>query len=546
MEPVTDEEGVGGSERASSEAAPGALLGAPPGGLSVYEASFPPRVAAFLRYSPVIEAAQAARRRGWADGTYDIVTLALTAIDLVVSRQGFEEEATRTDVVSALTGLAALAAPDRAAEEHTDVARFVIDFLLNRQAHHAKFHYQTSDYSSPERRHRRREVPFSLLEERDDAARDENVLRATADAINALIGGLNFDVEDEQVATELVLERQLQRNAFDSAVASAERARLLSLSLSDELDRLIKQTRRDLRMVEGEWASEVPGRLDGARGHIQDRLRAERALLGKVQDAIASGDSRLLAAARRIADLLTECQRRHEDLHRRVIDARGVFLEEQERQSFRPPASIILPDPHRQVFLPALELTQEHAIDLAEQFVTDMWGPVAPRLPRLYRLVNDLWQQKDKTASEDRGEDDPELSDPPLPLIREEFVAVALRAVRAVGLPARLSKLLAACEADDQVGESARRSGGEVLNLAVLWAFSPEEADDEGGIIAGDLVGRILGPRAAVDSDGTPLALPGWEGDDVIVAPDSDSLASALPVPEMMSQPGGRTLQEVP
>lgn len=317
MEPVADAEGDG-SAGANSRAVLGVLPGGRPGGLSVYEASFPTRVAAFLRYSPVIEAAQAARRRGWADGAYDIVTLALTAIDLVVSRQGFEEEATRADVVSALSGLAALAAPDRTAEEHADVARFVIDFLLNRQAHHAKFQYLTSDYSSAERQHQRREVPFSLLEERDDAARDENVLRATADAINALIGGLNFDVEDEQVATELVLERQLQRNAFDAAVASAERARLLSLSLSDELDRLIKQTRRDLRMVEGEWDSEVPGRLDGARDHIRERLRAERALLGKVQDAIASGDPRLLAAARRIADLLTECQRRHEDLHRRV------------------------------------------------------------------------------------------------------------------------------------------------------------------------------------------------------------------------------------
>jgi hypothetical protein len=31
-------------------------------------------------------------------------------------------------------------------------------------------------------------------------------------------------------------------------------------------------------------------------------------------------------------------------------------------------------------------------------------------------------------------------------------------------------------------GEPARRSGGEVLNLAVLWALSPEEADDEGGL----------------------------------------------------------------
>jgi len=125
-------------------------------------------------------------------------------------------------------------------------------------------------------------------------------------------------------------------------------------------------------------------------------------------------------------------------------------------------------------------------------------------------------------------------------------VAVAIRAVHAVGLPARLSQLLAACEADAQVGESVRRSGGEVLNLAVLWAFFPEDADDEGGLIAGDLMGRILGPRAAVDSDGTPLTLPGWDGDDVIVAPDSDSLASALPAPVAMPRPSRRMLQEVP
>ncbi len=138
MEPVADAEGDG-SAGGNSRAVLGVLPGGRPGGLSVDGASFPPRVAAFLRYSPVIEAAQTARRRGWADGAYDIVTLALTAIDLVVSRQGFEEEATRGDVVSALTGLAALAAPDRTAEEHADVARFVIDFLLNRQAHHAKF-----------------------------------------------------------------------------------------------------------------------------------------------------------------------------------------------------------------------------------------------------------------------------------------------------------------------------------------------------------------------------------------------------------------------
>jgi hypothetical protein len=514
------------------------------GGLSVHEPSFPARVGAFLRFSPVIEAAQTARRREWPDGSYDIVTLALTAIDLVVSRQGFEAEATRADVVAALAELACLAAPDRPTDEHQNVAAFVVDALLNWQGHQAPFRYVTSDYSSSDDGHRRREVPFSLLVERDHAARDENVLRATKDAINALIGGLDFDVEDEQVATELVLERQLARNAFEAALKSAERARLLSVGLAEELDRLIKQTRRDLRVVEQEWATAVPDRLETARQHIRERLNTERHLLAKVREALASADANLLAAALRIAQLLEECQHRHESLHQRVMATRGVFLEEQERQAFRPPALITMPDPQQQVLLPALELGQADVSALTERFLIDMWGPQVPRLPRLYRLINDLWSRHDRSGTDDRGEEDPELVDPPPPLLRPEIIEVAARAVENVGLPARLSTLLAACYEDAMAtSRIVCEQGAEVLNLAVLWAFSPEDADDDGGRIADDLMVRVLGQRTAVDTDGTPLQLPGWDGDDVIVAPDTDALATADPAPTATYSIRTRTLK---
>ena len=109
---------------------------------------------------------------------------------------------------------------------------------------------------------------------------------------------------------------------------------------------------------------------------------------------------------------------------------------------------------------------------------------------------------------------------------------MAVRAVENLGLPARLSTLIAACYEDAQApSQNVREQGAEVLNLAVLWAFSPEDADDDGGRIADDLMVRVLGQRSAVDTDGTPLQLPGWDGDDVIVAPDSDALAAADPAP---------------
>jgi hypothetical protein len=209
-----------------------------------------------------------------------------------------------------------------------------------------------------------------------------------------------------------------------------------------------------------------------------------------------------------------------------------VFLDEQERQAFRPPAPITTPDPHHQVFLPVLDLGQADASALTERFLIDMWGPQVPRLPRLYRLVNDLWSRHTRIGADDHYEEDPELADPLPPLLRPEIIDVAVRAVENVGLPARLSTLIAACHADTQApSQNIREQGAEVLNLAVLWAFSPEDADDDGGRIADDLMTRILGYRTAVDTDGTPLLLPGWDGDDVIVAPDSDALSTANPVP---------------
>lgn len=46
-----------------------------------------------------------------------------------------------------------------------------------------------------------------------------------------------------------------------------------------------------------------------------------------------------------------------------------------------------------------------------------------------------------------------------------------------------------------------------------------------------DLASAVLGARAAVDSDGVVLELPGWTGDDLILAPFADALEMADPPP---------------
>lgn len=504
---------------------------ATPAGRGVLDHSFPVRVAALLRSRPIADLITGATRQEWPGGVYDLATLALAAIDLVVAHQGFEDETTYADAVEELERLARTAAPHRPRPEHLRVARYTVDGLLNRSGRAAPFTYRISDYTADDAGHRQRQIQFRLLVEREDPARGDVVLNATGDAINALVGGLEFEVEDEQVANEILLERQLARGAFVAAERAAVRARLLSVSLADGLATLIRATRRDLRSVIGDWATGVPKSLDAAREHIRGRLEVEHRLLVKVRELVLSEEPEVARASARIAALLEESRERHETLHATVIRARSVFLEEQDRQAFRPPAAAYLPDVRAEILTPLLGLPSATASVLGAGWLGDVAGPRPPRLVRLYRLVNDLWAVRENPPQPSGAPVEETVVGPDEPVLRPVAVQAARRAVETVGLPARLSALIVACLADPLVADPRdRRQAAEIAALSALWCSSPEESSPEAGRRT-DLAARVLGPRAVADADGLRLALAGWDGDDLVVAPFEDALAGPVPQP---------------
>ena len=72
---------------------------------------------------------------------------------------------------------------------------------------------------------------------------------------------------------------------------------------------------------------------------------------------------------------------------------------------------------------------------------------------------------------------------------------------------------------------------GKVVSMLELGiGFAPEESDTE-HTTSVDLTARILGPRAVADADALKLELPGWDGDDLIIVPHPDVLATADPQP---------------
>lgn len=500
-------------------------------GSTVLDPTFAGRVAVLMRSRPISDAWTASGHLGVPDGTYDIATLTLAAIDQVISQQGFEEEATYGEVVAFLTGLAATAAPNRPTEEHVKVAQFTVNYLLNRQGNGTRFNYLVSDYSVEG--HQWLNVGFWLLKEHEDPVRGVPVLAATKDAINALVGGLEFDVEDEQIANEAMLEKQLARGAFDAAEKSALKHQGLSVAYADEIAQILKDTRRDLSAVMAQWVEEMPGRLERARTHIADRLESESRLLLKARESLESEDPNITAAAARISARLEEGRRRHEWLHNRVINARTVFLDEQERQSFRPPAATHLVDVGNELLNPVLNLTLDRTQEVTAAWLIAVSGPVPPRIPRLYRLINDLWTVKGALGEEEEEAPvEEEVGEPDVPLVSPHVRQAVIRIAHTVGLPARLSALLAACLTNPDLAAEDRLQAADLVTLAVLWFYSPDTDEDDESRMSVELAAALFGQRAVADSDSTPLRLPGWAGDDLVIAEYLDQLETVDDLPE--------------
>lgn len=513
------------------------------------ESSFADRVAVLMRSRPVADAITAATRQAWPDDAYDIATFALAVIDFVISRQGFEDEVTHEEALAFVARLASNAAPDRPPDEHRDVATYVLNVLVNRANHGARFTYQISDFTSEG--HLRREVRFWLLRLREDPARGVTVLNASSDAINALVGGLEFDVQDEQVANEAMLERQLARGAFAAAEKAAALHRGLSLKFAEEIQSIIKDTQRDLRSVLDKWSSQVPGRLDEARSHISERITMEHRLLTKARESLESDDPAVRAAAARISHTLDECKHRHQNLHHKVIGAREVFFTEQDRQAFRPPSLGLYVDVAADVFEPFLRLPIRHAQAFCEQWLVHVGGPIPRRIPDLGRLVNDLLELRRRPAVEDAPLDEDELADADPPTVPVHVRAAAVAAAGRVGLPTRMSTLIAECiNAEDLLPDPAERLlAADLCVLAALWCYAPDDVDEEDLTemvqVSTELVSAMFGERAVSDTDGTPLTLDGWVGDDLVVAAYSDQFVTAAvprPTPNLddpMQRPAG-------
>jgi hypothetical protein len=398
----------------------------------------------------------------------DPAALCMKVLEVLVDALGTRPGATRSEVEDALLPLLAIndtvhgLTPDPA--RHREVVSVIIGALLNDTERRQAFTERYLDFEEGRPLHRT--MSFRLVSEHETLSGDI-VLKPEADGINLFLRSLDIALEDAQAATEAVIRSQLDRGRLDLALQSAREAQIRSIQFDEKLRTMLRRTERDVGHVD--WRHEVPALLEEALGHLDSRLQAERTL----RETIVQSRDTLLGTPEaevlvRIGDLLEDCYQRHLALHRPLINARELFLKEQERQRFAPLPLTPLPALETEILHPLLTLSQRDALHVCTSFEEAIAPPTAPvlldvellwtRLLRPPRETTTLGRELDKGPLEFLVETPPRF---PAPLCAE--------------VDARLSSLREPLPLDTFLQGIETLEAAHFTVLRCLQLFAPEQ-----------------------------------------------------------------------
>lgn len=326
------------------------------------------------------------------DSAYDPLCLSMKLCEVVIDQSGFGNEVVRQTVAHALCPL--LVALDRAADvtpdgdRHQRVVDRLLAGLMNEAQRGHSFNVNYSEFDDAGQAHRRT-FAFKLLKEVHGYS-GEIALQLSSEAINLFLNALDLDIESEQIANEAVVEYQLARGKYEKARASAENARGQSLRYEDKIQRIIAQTKRDIRQVK--WREEVHELLVEALDHIALRLKTEEGIIRSATARLDTLDqdheSRDAVAA--VVRLIKECRFRHLSLNKLLMSARSEFLDQQSRQCFRDLSVLEIINLRDDVLGPLLGLRGDQVRELSDRAAHTLLGTEVPTVLSLTDLI--AWQ----------------------------------------------------------------------------------------------------------------------------------------------------------
>ena len=364
------------------------------------------RVKSLARLGPLHEIEAGKNRRVLDLEKVDVRALALRVLDLTIEEMGVGRGAPRAAITQTLSAMVVAAHPELGEEDASQVGEIVVDAMLNESSRRQAFVAPYVDWSSavPVRR----ELAWRLLREVEHPD-GGFVLEVTTEGINLYTGMLEFDVQDAQVAEEAVLRAQIKRGRLADALRTAQNARLRSIEYQELLGRLLRVVRRDIAQVS--WTVDLRAQIDEARAHIDERLHSERELSTMLAERVDSASAEDAPRIAELRDVLDDCQTRHLQLFKRLQSASQVFLDEQERQVFRPAASRKVPDLEAEVLLPVMSASTHLVASLGEAALRALAPPVAPAYFYLPGLIDRLLKPRAEARTADHLLERPALDD---------------------------------------------------------------------------------------------------------------------------------------
>lgn len=427
------------------------------------------RSAALWRVEPLValERSKDHRQGDWSP--FDLIALQAAALEAVMAEMGLTRGARLDDVRTHVAELAAVTAPDWASPRATEVADAVLANLRNTGDQGRRFRRHPTDFL----RGTRTPLDFAFVHTDED---DEGsfLLRASDEAINLLLGALDHDLEQEQQALLLVLDRQLEAGKFDQALSTATKARERTKQYVERVRSRIDDMRRDMTGVA--WFGDLDVLLEEASAHVREQLSSNGAVRERVEDLLdRANEPRVRGQLGRVRTTVVDTVDRNSELRRWLARVGEEFRTEQRRQVFVQRRTTTLCRLQEDLFAPLLSQPVKSAADIVGDFAVAVSGPHRRRLFDLSQAVRRLLEpvREPTTDVVPAHERDLErvVSDP----VRFDAgtvraVAAVLGAVDASGV--RLSCLLRGASDDDCA--------------ALLWAeaiarFAPEREFDEGG-----------------------------------------------------------------
>jgi hypothetical protein len=363
-----------------------------------------------------------------------------------------------------------------------------IEELLNERNRRQKFQERYSSLDGGELTSRT--FSFHLLEE---ISPDGNIyLQVTTEGIHLYAGMLGYNIEDAQVANEVVLQYQIARGRLNDAVQTAREAEFRSIQLEQPIQSLIHTAQRDIRQVD--WLQHALRYLADAREHIHQRLQTEKQILNALEERFIVAGHEDIPHLATLKNQINRCIERHMKLHHTVMLANPEYLSQQLQQSFTIKPFCRLPEMDREILQPALRARIGELDEALDHLIRSVARTKQPQIFTLKTAIDKFLAPIRQAKPETVEVDMPELVEIPpevaftedddanLRLLLDELpsttlLSAALQEAAKQGLP-RSSQQLLVLDALRNYGTDDGSESYEVSRTNSFFEFSGFYGDD--------------------------------------------------------------------